>query len=58
MNGSAELLSGSTEFSSEVRYSCGEGYYLVGEADHVCEADGSWSGKEPRCEGMNIIIAL
>ena len=45
------MVSGSTEFSSEIRYSCEEGYYLVGTANHVCKADGTWSGKEPECKG-------
>ena len=37
-------------FNTTVRYSCTEdGYQLVGIAERMCGADGSWTGEEPRC---------
>lgn len=40
-----------TVFGTTVMYSCTEeGYQLAGEAERVCEANGVWSGVEPRCE--------
>ena len=31
-------------------YSCGSSYQLIGETKRVCEANGNWTGNEPRCE--------
>ena len=35
---------------SAARYSCDEGYVLVGDPARVCESDGTWSGEPPRCQ--------
>ena len=43
------LVTGSTEFNSEVMYTCEAGYSLVNGETHICQADGTWSGKEPLC---------
>ena len=40
-------------FGSQANYSCSEGYVLNGNSAQMCQADGQWSGSEPRCEGEN-----
>jgi len=32
-------------------YFCDEGYDLVGDNNRVCQADGSWTGSDPTCDG-------
>ncbi|XP_072548530.1 CUB and sushi domain-containing protein 3 isoform X2 [Salminus brasiliensis] len=36
-------------FKSEVLYSCSAPYLLVGSSVRICQADGTWSGTQPRC---------
>ncbi|KAF2976101.1 hypothetical protein EK904_014672 [Melospiza melodia maxima] len=36
---------------SEVRYTCAEGYSLLGNASIRCTARGTWSRPQPRCRG-------
>ena len=43
-------LSG-TEEGSIATYTCSEGFELEGTQTRVCQSDGTWSGKEPTCEG-------
>lgn len=38
-------------FKSEVFYSCSAPYLLVGSSTRGCQADGTWSGSQPRCIG-------
>ncbi|KAJ8969501.1 hypothetical protein NQ314_001726, partial [Rhamnusium bicolor] len=35
---------------SSIEYNCEVGHILRGEANHVCERDGEWSGNTPSCE--------
>ena len=39
-----------TTVGSQARYSCNEGFKLVGDRKRECQADGNWSGQEPICE--------
>ena len=41
----------STEFLSIARYSCNNGYILMGSPERECMANGKWSGSEPICSG-------
>ena len=41
---------GGVTVGSAARYSCDEGYVLVGDPARVCESDGTWSGEPPRCQ--------
>ena len=34
-----------------ISYSCFEGHVLIGDANRVCQLNGSWSEEEPYCEG-------
>ena len=40
-----------TTFNSIVMYTCNTNYMLSGEAMRICQADGTWSGSLPTCEG-------
>ena len=34
-----------------MKFDCNVGYVLRGASARTCLADGTWSGKEPRCDG-------
>ena len=38
-------------YTSTATYSCDNAYILVGESVRTCQADGSWSGIPPYCQG-------
>lgn len=45
------MKSGSgNSYNSIVKFSCKEGYKIVGSAERRCMANGQWSGQAPRCE--------
>ncbi|TSK20132.1 CUB and sushi domain-containing protein 3 [Bagarius yarrelli] len=44
-------------FKSEVLYSCSAPYVLVGSSTRVCQADGTWSGSQPRCIVPDDVLA-
>lgn len=46
-----KYLNESTTHGSLVEYQCPLGQKVVGMQIRSCQADGSWSGKMPRCEG-------
>ena len=54
-NGSVNHAAGTT-FGENATYSCNTGYNLVGDSTRTCQAEGNWSGSEPTCEGMYIVI--
>uniref|UniRef100_A0A493U314 Fibulin 7 n=1 Tax=Anas platyrhynchos platyrhynchos TaxID=8840 RepID=A0A493U314_ANAPP len=35
----------------EVHFACNPGFELLGSSTRTCQANGSWSGQEPRCTG-------
>lgn len=37
----------------EAVYTCGHGYELVGNATRACQPNGTWSGAEPSCKGID-----
>ena len=39
-------------------YSCADGYELVGEEKRTCLVDGTWTGTEPQCIGIRMIIII
>ncbi|KAJ9583467.1 hypothetical protein L9F63_022192 [Diploptera punctata] len=49
-NGHYQLINGTVGYMSRVKYSCDEGYELVGRAHLICDEDERWSGPPPRCE--------
>lgn len=48
------IITGATTVGSVVRYTCNEGFRVVGEAVRRCEVDGRWSDPPPVCEGSVI----
>lgn len=38
-----------TQLSNVVRYSCDEGYELLGSQERTCQSSGEWSGQLPTC---------
>ncbi|KAM7346681.1 uncharacterized protein ACRADG_006502 isoform 2-T2 [Cochliomyia hominivorax] len=49
-HGSYDLLNGTVGYLSLVKYSCHEGYEMVGRALLTCDFDERWNGPPPRCE--------
>ncbi|MBZ3870123.1 Membrane cofactor protein [Sciurus carolinensis] len=53
VNGQVNLLNGSFEFGTQVKFVCNEGFYLIGKQILRCQLRGSdvrWSGSPPQCE--------
>ena len=48
-NGHVDTSAG-TSFGDVARYSCDEGYMLIGLEERTCQADGVWNGSVPTCE--------
>ena len=48
------MPTGST-YGSVLRYACNRGYELHGDADHMCQANGSWSGDVPVCRRIRCV---
>ena len=51
-HGSYDLINGTVGYLSLVKYSCQEGYEMVGRALLTCDFDERWNGPPPRCESM------
>lgn len=51
LKGEIIYVNSTTYLSSEINYSCGTGYKLVGNKARHCQDDGRWSGIKPKCEG-------
>ena len=47
-NGNVDTSAG-TSFGDVARYSCDEGYMLIGLEERTCQADGQWNGSVPTC---------
>lgn len=41
---------------STATYSCDEGYTLIGDSNRTCESTAAWTGNEPTCRSMYLII--
>lgn len=48
------LYTGGTTFNFVANYACDEGFRLIGNTSRICQADGTWSGTPPQCNGMLI----
>ncbi|XP_017074446.1 uncharacterized protein LOC108110075 isoform X1 [Drosophila eugracilis] len=49
-HGSYALLNNTVGYLSLVKYSCEEGYEMIGRALLTCDFDERWNGPPPRCE--------
>ena len=54
-NGQVTHTTGTT-YEKRAIYSCNTGYTLVGDSTRTCQATGTWSGSEPTCQGMLLLI--
>ena len=54
-NGIVDTSNG-LEYLSTIMYSCLPGFMAVGNISRICQADGQWSGTEPICEGVALIV--
>ena len=50
------MPTGST-YGSILRYACNRGYELDGDADHMCQANRTWSGDVPTCRRVRCVQA-
>ena len=39
------------KYGSKVTFSCRAQHHLDGEAERACQANGQWSGEQPKCLG-------
>ena len=55
------IASGFITNGTVATYSCADGYEVVGEVDRTCLVDGTWTGAEPNCTGIqlayNVVVA-
>ncbi|XP_053388173.1 E-selectin-like, partial [Mercenaria mercenaria] len=49
-NGNITFVQYMTTFGSNATYTCDDGYYIIGSKTKQCEASGSWSTNETRCQ--------
>ena len=47
-----------TRFQSVATYSCNAGHQLVGSSRRQCQADATWSGREPSCVRKLIVYSI
>ena len=43
-----------TTYPNTLRFTCDEGFILIGSSMRKCETNGSWSGNETKCQGLMI----
>jgi len=48
LNGRYEITPFNT-FGAKLRYTCDDGFTLIGVAERVCQGDGYWSAEAPVC---------
>jgi len=57
LNGRYELSPFNT-FGAKLRYTCDDGFTLIGLAERVCQGDGYWSGEAPLCHESDSPAAI
>jgi len=57
LNGRYELSPFNT-FGAKLRYTCDDGFTLIGLAERVCQGDGYWSGEAPVCHETDSPAAI
>ena len=55
-NGQITIGPAGRPFGSRTTYECNHGFALVGDGDHICQEDSSWSGTNPVCSKRSILI--
>ena len=51
-----QVILNETVFKSIANYSCNSLYSIVGDTSRVCQANGTWSGSVPTCQGILIVL--
>lgn len=46
------VTNGFGDYGSKVNYKCLDGFRLNGNSERICDADGIWSGSDPKCQGI------
>lgn len=41
----------SYSYGDTIMFTCNPGFMIIGEEKSVCQADGKWSNKLPKCDG-------
>ena len=47
-----------TTLGQTATYSCNTGYNLVGNSTRTCQDTGDWSGSEPTCQRMLLLLII
>jgi len=56
VNGS--IFGTKTVFPNTVKFSCDEGFDLLGSLTRKCQPNGSWSGNSTTCKGQLILLDI
>ena len=51
-------VSEGTKLHARIYYTCDRGYILNGPSYRMCSSHGTWSGREPTCEGMHVWVII
>lgn len=49
---------GSFDFNTTISYYCNAGFKLVGNVNRVCQNTSSWTGTQPVCKSMKLMISF
>ena len=56
MNGM--VTSNGTFVTSVAKFTCDDGYMLVGDMQRICQLDGTWSNMVPECRKLLFILIV
>eukprot|EP00058_Branchiostoma_floridae_P025619 XP_002611109.1 hypothetical protein BRAFLDRAFT_70467 [Branchiostoma floridae] len=45
-------VNGGNSYQDVVQFTCNHGYQLIGDSSRTCQADGTWTGADPACIGV------
>ncbi|XP_035699728.1 MAM and LDL-receptor class A domain-containing protein 1-like [Branchiostoma floridae] len=45
-------VNGGNSYQDVVQFTCNHGYQLIGDSSRTCQADGTWTGADPTCIGV------
>lgn len=46
------MVGNQTTYPNILKFSCDEGFILVGSSMRECQTNGTWSGNETKCQGL------
>ncbi|XP_013070411.2 uncharacterized protein LOC106057644 isoform X3 [Biomphalaria glabrata] len=56
-NGNQTIIGSGTSFGSVIRYSCNEGYDLIGQTTLFCDSSFNWKGIVPTCQRLTCLFS-